>query len=222
MTFNPDDFMIKLKGKDYMPVQGRMVWYRSQNTEDTAVKILDKIIDQDKGFAYFEVEITDSNGNVEVGVGSETRQDFRDFIEKAYTKAYGRALAALGYGTQFAAEFDEGDRILDAPTARPTQSNTSSPTNYTPPKMHSQGSADYQAPAADIGATSSGGYVAGEQPVTKEQLNEIGELMTKSGTEPLEMSRFTKETFGKSKSIDLTNGEALILIGKLKEKIEEQ
>jgi hypothetical protein len=40
------------------------------------------------------------------GWGSETADDFEDYIEKAETKALGRALAALGYGTQFCEDFD--------------------------------------------------------------------------------------------------------------------
>ena len=38
--------------------------------------------------------------------------------EKAETKAVGRALAMLGYGTQFAPELDEGERIVDSPVER--------------------------------------------------------------------------------------------------------
>jgi hypothetical protein len=38
---------------------------------------------------------------------------------KAETKAVGRALAMLGYGTQFAPEMDEGERIVDSPVAKP-------------------------------------------------------------------------------------------------------
>ena len=79
-----------------------MVWYLEDHQQGTSTRVLDKIIDPDRGFAYFELEVKDSNDNAEVGVGSETAADFHDYIEKAYTKAYGRALAALGYGTQFA------------------------------------------------------------------------------------------------------------------------
>jgi hypothetical protein len=40
-------------------------------------------------------------------------------MEKAETGAIGRALALIGYGTQFCAdELDEGDRIVDAPVAK--------------------------------------------------------------------------------------------------------
>ena len=52
------------------------------------------------------------------GYGSESVKDFGDYLEKAETKAVGRALAMLGYGTQFAPELDEGDRIVDSPVAK--------------------------------------------------------------------------------------------------------
>ena len=48
-------------------------------------------------------------------VKSETMSDFRDYFEKAETKAIGRALAMLGYGTQFAPELDEAERVVDTP-----------------------------------------------------------------------------------------------------------
>ena len=45
----------------------------------------------------------------------ETEVGFPDYIEKAETGAVGRALAMCGYGTLQAPEFDEGERIADAP-----------------------------------------------------------------------------------------------------------
>ena len=53
--------------------------------------------------------------------GSETAGDWKDYIEKAQTKSLGRALAAVGYGSQFTDdEFAEGERIVDSPVARGT------------------------------------------------------------------------------------------------------
>jgi hypothetical protein len=46
----------------------------------------------------------------------ETKKDFSDHTEKAETSAVGRALAMLGYGTQFAlSDLDEGNRLADSP-----------------------------------------------------------------------------------------------------------
>src|SRR5690606_28001469 len=103
---------------DYLEVKWRMVWFRTENRERTCTIVKDKIIDTENEFAYFELEVTDAKGNTEIGVGSETGSDFRDYIEKAYTKAYGRALSALGYGTQFSPELDEDERIVDSPVSK--------------------------------------------------------------------------------------------------------
>jgi hypothetical protein len=134
--FNPEEHLTKLplrrrnpktnswetRYADYLEVKWRMVWFRENNSENTQTTVLDKIIDINNRFAYFEVQVTDAKGNVEVGVGSETGEDFHDYIEKAYTKAYGRALAALGYGTQFAPDLEEGNRIADSPVDRSDES----------------------------------------------------------------------------------------------------
>ncbi len=43
---------------------------------------------------------------------------FPDFLEKSETCAVGRALAELGFGTQFVAdELEEAHRIVDSPVA---------------------------------------------------------------------------------------------------------
>ena len=55
------------------------------------------------------------------GWGSETAADFGDYVEKAETKALGRALAALGFGTQFCEDYGygaEAGRVVDTPVAR--------------------------------------------------------------------------------------------------------
>jgi hypothetical protein len=115
--FNPNDHMMKLKGKDYLQVMWRLVWFREDHPDfgiDTSALSIDE------NHAVFKCAITDPNGiQVSAGHGSESKKDFGDFIEKAETKAVGRALAMLGYGTQFAAdELDEGERIVDSPINR--------------------------------------------------------------------------------------------------------
>ena len=61
--------------------------------------------------------------------GRKTAAHCSRYQEKAETKAIGRALAALGYGTQFCSDFDEGGSVTDAPVQRqpraaPTSSGT--------------------------------------------------------------------------------------------------
>ena len=117
MAFNPNEHMMKLKGKDYLQVMWRLVWFR----EDKPLWSIDTLLQEaDADHAIFKAVISDENGAVKsTGHGSESKRDFGDYLEKAETKAVGRALAMLGYGTQFTAtELDEGERIVDSPVSR--------------------------------------------------------------------------------------------------------
>lgn len=115
--FNPKEHLMDLKGKSYLQVMWRLVWFR----EDKPLWCIDTNLEQlTENHAVFSAKIYDENGvQKSAGYGSESVKDFRDFIEKAETKAVGRALAMLGYGTQFAPEMDEGERIVDSPVAIP-------------------------------------------------------------------------------------------------------
>lgn len=126
MAFNPNDHMMKLKGKDYLQVMWRLVWFREDHP-DFGINCTALELGEDH--AIFKAVITDANGvQVSCGHGSESKRDFGDFLEKAETKAVGRALAMLGYGTQFAAdELDEGERIVDSPVARKAQKAAEAP-----------------------------------------------------------------------------------------------
>jgi hypothetical protein len=127
--FNPADYVRKIKGrggdKDYLDVSWRVLWFRTENPdgriETEAHTLTDKI-------AIFKARVTKNRsvdvetgevreGGIATGFGSETPGDFGDYIEKAETKALGRALNNLGYGIQFA----EVDESVD-----------SSPVNRTP------------------------------------------------------------------------------------------
>jgi hypothetical protein len=112
MSFNPNDHLIDLKGKDYLQVMWRLVWFREEKPLWT---INTQLVKLENDHAIFKAEIMNEEGRqLASGYGSESIKDFRDYIEKAETKAIGRALAMLGYGTQFAPELDEGERIVDS------------------------------------------------------------------------------------------------------------
>ena len=146
--FNPNEHLMQIKSRngaaDYLPVQWRLVWFRSlcpDGTIETEIVHLDldreteeetyqwnndlrrseKVIKRAPGFAVFRATVRDGRGGVATGTKSEKAASFPDFIEKAETGSIGRALAALGYGTQFTGdEFDERHRIVDAPVDRGT------------------------------------------------------------------------------------------------------
>jgi hypothetical protein len=124
MPFDANDHLENLERDSrkpprmYLPVRWRLVWLREQAPEAV---ITTTLLERTDTFALFRAQITLPDGGASAtGHGSETKADFGDFIEKAETKSIGRALAALGYGTQFASDLDEGQRIVDSPiTPRP-------------------------------------------------------------------------------------------------------
>ncbi len=118
--FNPSEHLIDLKGKDYLPVAWRIAWLRDKHPEAQLDTV---IIEQDSDHAIFRATVVipgddTAHAAIASGHGSETQSDFGDFLEKAETKAIGRALAALGFGTQFCDDFEEGGSVTDAPVQR--------------------------------------------------------------------------------------------------------
>ncbi len=101
--FDPSKFLRKLGGKEYLEVKWRLLWLRTEHPDAVMHTELARLED---GFALFKAHVAIPGGGEATGWGSETRQDFFDYIEKAETKALGRALAALGFGTQFCEDFD--------------------------------------------------------------------------------------------------------------------
>ncbi len=95
---------------DYLDIKWRLAWLRAEHPD---ARITTELATLNETLAIFRATIEIPSGGSATGYGSETRTDFADFIEKAETRSIGRALAALGYGTQFALELDLGDPELD-------------------------------------------------------------------------------------------------------------
>jgi hypothetical protein len=123
--FDPSRYLTKIDGRDYLEVKWRLLWLR---TEYPAARISTELVKFEDGFALFRAEATLPSGASATGWGSETIHDFADYIEAAETKAIGRALAGLGFGTQFCRDFDfAGEaraelpraQVVDAPVAAP-------------------------------------------------------------------------------------------------------
>ena len=113
--FNPSEHLIDIQGKQYLEVKWRLLWLR---TEHPDANILTNMVSHTDDEAVFIASIALPNGGSATGYGAETKGDFGDYLEKAETKALGRALAALGFGTQFCEDFDEGGAVTDAPVER--------------------------------------------------------------------------------------------------------
>lgn len=107
--FDPTKYLktIKVRGgaqQPYLPVTARLLWLRAEHPQ---AQVTTEALRLDEKGAIFKATVTLPDGGVAVGHGSETAGDFGDFIEKAETKAIGRALTALGYGTEFAEGQDD-------------------------------------------------------------------------------------------------------------------
>lgn len=106
--------LLNLRGREYLEVKYRLVWFREEHP-DWAIET--ELLSVTEDSAYARAVIKDEHGRViATSHKFETKRGFPDFIEKAETGSIGRALALIGYGTQFCAdELDEGDRIVDSP-----------------------------------------------------------------------------------------------------------
>lgn len=122
--------LLNLKGKDYLQVAHRIVWFREENPHGIIKTTLVEH-NVEKQHALFKAEIfvqivNESGQGGELRLVSdahkmETAKGFPDYIEKAETGAIGRALALAGFGTQFEPELDEGVRLADSPVDIPTK-----------------------------------------------------------------------------------------------------
>jgi len=213
-TFNPNNHLIQLKSrdgsKDYLPVQWRLVWFREQcphgaiEIEEIEVDLdreveaegfawnaekrrSEKIVKRARGYARYRATVTDGQGGKAMGTKSENAANFPDFIEKAETGAIGRALAALGYGTQFAPDLDEAHRIVDSPVDRTPASASENRNGYSNGTMAStrpgatssasNGNGQTQTPGESTPTTT----LESEAVVTEEQLNSIRKLCERLG-----------------------------------------
>ena len=123
MTFKPEEHIINMRGKDYLPVAARVAWFTSTNeggSIQTTIVSTEPIVVQAIVSLNGQVMSTghagaDAGGKNVVWSGRE--------IEKAETAAIGRALAHAGYGALQMGD-DEGEHLADAPV---TKKNSKAP-----------------------------------------------------------------------------------------------
>jgi len=133
MTFDPQPHLIQLPRKvkdkatghwttvyeDYLEVKWRLCWFRDRYPHGV-ITTEEICVDLDRGYARYKATVEDGQGGTATGFGTETAADFGDYCERAETRALGRALAALGIGTQFVGQdLTEGAHVADAPVASP-------------------------------------------------------------------------------------------------------
>lgn len=125
--FNPSRHISKVKGNDYLEVKYRIAWLRSAHP---TADIDTELISHEGGRAIMRAIVRLPGGGSATGWGSETSQGFENYVEKAETKAMGRALAALGFGTVDALDLEDGSNPLaDAPVNRQGGSSYSGSNN---------------------------------------------------------------------------------------------
>ena len=138
--FDASRHLTKLNGKDYLEVKWRLLWLRSEHPE---AAVATELAAHESGLAVFRARVSLPEGGEATGWASETAGDVPDYIEVAETKALGRALAALGYGTQFCDDFDlspeastrQPTPVADAPVATQTANGRSREARATAPQI---------------------------------------------------------------------------------------
>lgn len=93
---------INIKGKDYITVNERLKYFRSEATFN-GWQINEQLVHIDEKEGIFKVTICDTKG---VEIASAHSQEYRDssyinktsFVENGFTSALGRALGYLGIG----------------------------------------------------------------------------------------------------------------------------
>ena len=103
--------------EDYLEVKWRLCWFRDRYPHGQ-ITTEEVCVDLERGYARYKATVDDGEGGTATGYGTETQADFGDYCERAETRALGRALAALGIGTQFVGQdLTEGEHVADAQVA---------------------------------------------------------------------------------------------------------
>lgn len=161
--------LLELRGKDYLPVAQRLVWFREEHP-DWSIETEPLVIEPDR--AIFLARVKDEQGRViATGTKHETRQGRFDFIEAAENGAIGRALALCGFGTEFAPKLDEDEPVAEAPAIQPTLNLHVGPSKPSAPVAEAT-----PADAPDDGGFKSYDFLSYGPAATSRQVQYVAEL----------------------------------------------
>jgi hypothetical protein len=115
------EHMMKLQGKEYLPVAPRVVMFRSERPEWTIMTNTAEV----GGDVYVKATVVNDKDKIMATAHKRVRKDAKGPaalwpLETAETGAIGRALALCGYGT-LSGDLDEHDELADAPVERELQ-----------------------------------------------------------------------------------------------------
>lgn len=184
--------LLDLRGKPYLQVAHRIVWFREEHPDWIFGVEFPQLNDK---LVMAKATIVDETGKVRATAHKvEHFAHFSDAIEKSETGAIGRALAMIGYGTQFAPDIDEEDRLADAPVPparRPLQNR----------KLMEPKKPD------------------GNNPLVNEAMRKkLLPLSQHAGWTPAQVSGFLQNKFGIEKSEEITLTDYKILLDILESK----
>lgn len=192
VPFEPAKFLTRVNGSEYLEVKWRLVWMRDRHPDAT---VETELMSHHDNTAVFRARVVIPGGGSATGWGSETAGDFRDYLEKAETKAIGRALAALGFGTQFCPDFEfgaAGGRVVDAPVKVSRF-------------IRNEATSDRSEPAASA---------VPEQAATQRQLRYLQAVAREAGLDAAALDERAMQEFGVQAS-DLSRRDASTLIDRI-------
>lgn len=115
--FDPKQHLIDLRGKKYLPVNMRLVWFREDHPTGsitTDVVNYAPLVVRANVYSGEGVLLATGHGSATIKQGATVVWSGRE-IEKAETAAIGRALGHAGFGTQFDNDDDDLDNLADSP-----------------------------------------------------------------------------------------------------------
>jgi hypothetical protein len=187
------DGSFKKVSNDYLDVKWRLVWFREEHPDGSIQT--DLLSQPGVSPAVVKATVTLENGVTATGFGQCGTEDWGDWLEKAETRSIGRALALVGYGTQFCEDFDE--IITDAPVEPRQQRQTSQPS-------------EQPAASAEPG-----------NPMTPNQRRYIESLAREAGMDQSGLDQTVNKRYGRAMD-DLSKSEASALIEALQAIKDEQ
>ncbi len=188
-NFDPSKYLVRINGRgEYLEVKWRLLWLRN---EHPGAVIETELVRLEREEAVFKARVSIPGGGSATGWGSESVGDFRDFVEKAETKAIGRALAALGFGTQFCQDHEFGaasNWVVDAPVELNARERE-------PRRMLRERGAE---PAARANGSGGGNITTAAQlqQATERQVKFIHAIAREAGLDEAELESWSEELYG--------------------------